>query len=299
MTITLRNSEPIPEVQRAIGSFANYHNEVHNIEEKTKTAHPKPTLLNIPAEIRLRIFSHIFHKHDFPFRSSMQEIPGCECGKSLSITNKHLYNETRNLYFNNVKISFNSPTHFKRWLGGVTSATIRELGIISVESDNSFLDVTILEQAFRELVGNSNSALHTLFLRFPRYHGGDESGYPAFVPQYPGTNKASNWDLEMRPIRHSLAKVSSLERLCVEGDPGRADIEEAILKLVLHMKANASCNKKYFQEECIMEHWRQGRYLHCKAKYEDDSVIYDSYEAEGHMDISLQYIAEITGRSKN
>lgn len=271
MTSTLSGGDNVPDTQGIIGSPIRYHSEPHIVEDKTKADNSKPTLLNIPTEIRLRIFSYIFHKHDFPSPSSVQDILGCQCGENLSITNKHLYNETRYLYFNNAKISFRSPIYFKRWLSGITPAAIRELGVISVESDNSFLDVAILEQAFEKLISSNNLALHTLFLKFPTYHGEDESGYPVFMPQYRGANKAIEWDLEMRPIRHSLAKISSLERLCVHGDPGRGDIEEAILKLVLRMKTQASYRGKYLQEECSIDRCRQGRYLHYEAIYDGAS----------------------------
>jgi hypothetical protein len=265
---------------------------------------PRRTLLNIPPEIRLRIFDHLFHMKTFVPRTILnKEITDCRCGGNLSITNRQLYNETRHIYFRNTNICLRSPLILETWLGRIRPNIMRELQILSLQMDNTFLDASILGRMLKKLQENGNSILHTIRLEFPVWELNNvEEEYPAYLPESRQDNKAGIWDLKMRPNQHPLSSLSSLAHLTVNGDPGRGLIEEAILRLVLGMKERASHMGKCFEEEYIMDlyrgnyrwydhiHWSSiaHRYLHYTAVHQDGSVVENlKYIHNGVEDVTL------------
>ncbi|CZT47754.1 uncharacterized protein RSE6_08356 [Rhynchosporium secalis] len=211
------------------------------------------SLQTLPPELRQQIYNEIFkiyhcdYTYPFPYRIYTDTAHrGCRCGQGLSLTSNFFYKETRHLYYKHATFVFETPLSCVRFFNGIGSQS-ENIGALSISF--SYREIYLLRTLFNRpsLVSN----LHTLHLNYT-----SEPLRPFFEPIYlPSAQKNDPkiaCEIQLKPGKHSLARLGSLRNLGIEGVIEDDEVQEALVKLSLNIE-NAARNEgaKFNKKELV------------------------------------------------
>ncbi|XMA09069.1 hypothetical protein WAI453_001860 [Rhynchosporium graminicola] len=211
------------------------------------------SLQTLPPELQQQIYNEIFkiyhcdYTYPFPYRIYTDTAHrGCRCGQGLSLTSHFFYKETRHLYYKHATFVFETPLSCVRFFNGIGSQS-ENVGALSISF--SYREIYLLRTLFNRpsLVSN----LHTLHLNYT-----SEPLRPFFEPIYlPSAQKNDGkiaCEIQLKPAKHSLARLGSLRNLGIEGVIEDDEVQEALVKLSLNIE-NAARNEgaKFNKKELV------------------------------------------------
>ncbi len=119
-----------------------------------------------------------------------------------------------------------------------------DIGSLSISYQDNFPQLAILRLVFEHLkFTQSLKALHLHI--FSGEYFPPRSSDPIYFGTAKRKRSAEYYDLKWRPVKHPLAKITSLRSLSVQGHPGTGEIEEAVVKIFEEIKALAVREGKF------------------------------------------------------
>ncbi|KAL2069155.1 hypothetical protein VTL71DRAFT_15493 [Oculimacula yallundae] len=194
------------------------------------------SLQTLPTELRQQIYGLIFIDHSRGCTCYLPEFRHCRIyrrARGLSQTSRFFYSETRHLYYKCARFAFNSPLACNNFLN-IIGSHVEYIGHLKVLF--KWQEIPLLRTLFNkyQLV----SGLHTLLLECTSKPVETELKR-IYMPSVQAANPNIMYDIRLRPERHPLSSLNSLQSLTVEGHVESEEIMEAIVKLSLKIEASA------------------------------------------------------------